>query len=266
MKRVRIEETTPALLSQWRRTIHNPDWLFGGEWRTHDEVLAQTMAGRAWPATLQAYRKAEALDLGDMPVYRQSRRHREWDDLHGDAADIGRALVGVAPWEQYKRTASKRSITIGLCPTLSCANSNAEWNANTLTAVRVVDALMAAGYDVRVMIVHGGEVGFDTDNWDVLHYTLKDFGQPFDQEAMIAHGAQGWFRGFILANLSRMENDGDPNCSMSGRAVKFPSALVQRIGVDVLVAKQWEERGSQADYQRKIFDEVKAVTEGVANA
>jgi hypothetical protein len=262
--------TVDAWLSTTEDRNCPAEWAFEHEHGNDPERVAKAIReGRAWRPTLDAYVAASSDPIwDDVPQTRQARRQRVWDDLSGDTADVGRALVSIAPWEQYRRTASKRSITIGISLWLSVGNGAEMFRDNIVGAVKLCDVLMGAGYDVRVVGVEcarpadGQTFSVPCDYYGST-FPIKEFGQPLDQEALLALGTPGFLRHFIFGGYAQRTVYPEMlTTGYCGKGLVAPKEFIAELGVDMLVARQWTPEMSQQDWVRHLYNEM----EGVANA
>jgi hypothetical protein len=283
-----IKEGIRALLPGYHK-IYNPNahmayekWLFEGEWEDSFPKLDKALRERrAWPKTLEDYKKFQVeVDL-NLPYMHQVRRHRVWDDLHGDSADIGRALVAIAPWEQFRRTAAKRAVTIGYHMSLNAMSREETFRVNAVAATRMSDALMAAGYDVRIIGVnvargawntpenrpkhnHGDQwVGSAPPDWIGYTFPIKEFGSPLDEQAMLALGTPAMLRSLSFNHTLELF----PQIKYwdhAGQAKPLPLDIQAALGIDVMIAKQFD-RGTAASYIESQAQAMKEKLEGGGN-
>ena len=230
------------------------DWIFGSLENASALVESLTM-GKPTKPIWDAYNSLKSkLDFQETSEAMVSIRRKRVYDECGDEPSVDRWLTGDSRhWSYMRRIGRKPSVTIGIPLAMSCDNAEADFAANVATAVVLVESLLSAGYQVRVLAVWSGHklltpTGQRSAIEAGITFPLMEYGEALDEANLLAYGTPGSCRYFCFEHIRQlMGRDGSVDSGLGYARPATPEALAL-YGVDLMVAKVWEDDTGQASY------------------
>lgn len=225
------------------RTIKgDEDWAFGKDWPDEDTTREGILAGRAPASVERAYDTARqsiaaTMDASDTQGITRRRVHRFADD--GDGVNIDRYLSGRADcWDSTTATKTARIVRIGFNICLSATNDPADFARLAANCAAACDWLTVRGFGVEVVGIAANPAKTthrNYDNW-VYRWTIKGPTDPLDVSSIMAFGAPGALRRFVL---DQAEED-MPGMKWNAPAdYSWNTDRRAACGVDYVISRQW---------------------------
>jgi hypothetical protein len=203
----------------------------------------QIVGSNQWPEGLAKMEKAlEGLDV-DLPRAKSIKRRRAWHDA-GDSLDMGRVWAGQLDkaWQRCDRVpmTGSRRVTITFPLVYSAGNSTESMFWGGAAALKLADILIAAGYAVEIVGIHGNISRKNRDKAFMVA-TAKPFNAPLDMQALILPMAfAGYMRTVSFTGIMAMPVSTD---SGLGQAIYNPfdeKEIRDHIGGEIIPAETFD--------------------------
>lgn len=217
-------------------------WAFGKDWPNEQATKEGILSGRAPASVEAAYQTAlesiaATMDASNTLGFTRRRVHRFAED--GDSVNIDRYLNGRADcWDSTSATKTARIVRIGFNICLSASNEPADFARLAANCAAACDWLTVRGFGVEVVGIAANpakKAHRKYDHW-VYRWTIKSPTDPLDIAAIMAFGAPGALRRFVL---DQAESD-LPDMKWNAPAqYEWNNERRATCGVDYVISRQW---------------------------
>lgn len=188
------------------------------------------------PASLQdAFDKAQAAEPPDQAPQRVARvrRCRRLAE-EGDEVSVHRAFDGDPQcWIRRRREAKRPLFVIGYNISQSAFVPAGHFAGVIARAVRSIEAMMAAGYAVRVVAL---EYCRQSRENPLTTWEAKGYSEPLDTGRLLSIGAPGTLRDLNFCWLERMHKEAGMQLDSGyGTPLAVPKSLQEYLGIDVMI-------------------------------
>lgn len=259
-----MNEKKDYLSSDYKGYWYDDDeWRFGSEYQDMDatsEALKNSIPTDNTINMLNDMRKELSTNEKVLKLMRKAdsfKRKRIFKET-GDELCIDRVLCGdPLHWQSTTKRGSTDVVQIHVSYTLSCGNSEEEFQKIACLATIACELLQKAGKNVEIValgtargLLEGGDVGSRAG----IMFPLKRADEPLDVSKIACIGVSGLFRAYTFAAWEGTL-EADRLTRGLGRSEEFTKSEREALGVKHMIHQSWtKDAGQQVCFLEEVFN------------